>query len=205
MTGEPAFTGRQAAAGGGGPGGTGGPPILDQPFDADSLYALRATLEAHASRAGLPEGRTGDLVLAVHELATNVILHGSMTGRVRIWHTGAALYCEVSDTGGPPDGQPDADPDRVPDGEPDRVPDGEPDAKPGAVPEWPYEYGHGLWIVACTADEHTVRAGPHGPVATVTFALPPPVRPAFRLTRRDEDGATRLELTGDLDQGTAPA
>src|SRR6266487_979543 len=51
----------------------GEPPALDQAFDGDSLFALRATVAAHGSRAGLSEGRTRDLVLAVHELAANAV------------------------------------------------------------------------------------------------------------------------------------
>lgn len=43
------------------PGG-GETPILDQVFDGDSLYALRAAVAAHASQAGMPDGRVRDLV-----------------------------------------------------------------------------------------------------------------------------------------------
>ena len=56
---------------------------LDQAFDGDSLYALRAAVAAHGSQAGLSEGRTRDLVLAVHELAAN------------------AVRCEITDEGVP--------------------------------------------------------------------------------------------------------
>ncbi|MCA2225256.1 STAS domain-containing protein [Nonomuraea aurantiaca] len=79
--------------------------LLDQAFDRGSLYALRATLEAHASQAGLPEGRSAD---------------------------------------------------------------------------------------------------PGGTVVTVDFALPSPLRPAFKLTRHSQNGRTTLSLVGDLDQRTAP-
>ena len=40
-----------------GPGGQS--PVLEQEFDDGSLYALRAAVAAHVSRAGLSEGRTG--------------------------------------------------------------------------------------------------------------------------------------------------
>ena len=53
---------------------------LDQAFDGDSLYALRAAVAAHGSQAGLSEGRTRDLVLAVHELAANAVRHGAGQG-----------------------------------------------------------------------------------------------------------------------------
>src|SRR5580704_16283973 len=50
--------------------------ILDQAFDEDSLYALRAAVAAHATQAGLAPGRADDLVIAVHELAANAVRHG---------------------------------------------------------------------------------------------------------------------------------
>src|SRR5947209_13078514 len=93
----------------------GGPPILsmtvaaraepvslDQLFDDDSLYLVRAAVAAHASEAGLPGGRVGDVVLAVHELAANAVRHGAGQGRVRLWITGNGIRCEVTDAGAPP-------------------------------------------------------------------------------------------------------
>src|SRR2546430_17013587 len=71
-----------------GPGGRS--PVLEQEFDDGSLYALRAAVAAHASRAGLSEGRTGDLVLVVHELAANAIRHGAGHGRLRLWTAAGA-------------------------------------------------------------------------------------------------------------------
>src|ERR1700760_5087985 len=67
----------------------GEPPALDQAFDGDSLYALRATVAAHGSQAGLSDGRTRDLVLAVHELAANAVRHGAGQGRLRMGATPA--------------------------------------------------------------------------------------------------------------------
>ncbi|HEX3193183.1 MAG TPA: ATP-binding protein, partial [Streptosporangiaceae bacterium] len=77
----------------------GEPPALDQPFDGDSLYALRATVAAHGSRAGLSDGRTRDLVLAVHELAANAVRHGAGQGRLRMWTTPDGVRCEIVDDG----------------------------------------------------------------------------------------------------------
>src|SRR5436309_5662448 len=88
----PAETGSAAARGG-------GPPALDQAFDGDSLFALRATVAAHGSRAGLSEGRTRDLVLAVHELAANAVRHGAGRGRLRLWTAPDRVRCEVVDGG----------------------------------------------------------------------------------------------------------
>ncbi|WP_158088848.1 ATP-binding protein [Thermoactinospora rubra] len=151
--------------------------ILDQPFDHDSLYTLRAALEAHASRAGLPDGRATDLVITVHELATNVVIHGGGKGRVQVWHTGEALRCEIADPGAPRTADPS---------------------------QWPIEYAHGLWIARYLADEFAVAAGPQGTLATVAFALPGARgRVPFALTRRRHGSHTVVEVSGALDEHAA--
>src|SRR5579862_6457757 len=76
-------------------------PILDQVFDADSLYALRAAVAAHAADAGLSPGRADDLVIAVHELAANAVRHGAGHGRLRVRRAEDVLLCETSDDGAP--------------------------------------------------------------------------------------------------------
>jgi anti-sigma regulatory factor (Ser/Thr protein kinase) len=68
-------------------------------FDEDSLFGLRGMVAARAARAGLGELRTHDLVLAVHELATNSVRHGGGQGVLRIWHDDATVVCEVRDAG----------------------------------------------------------------------------------------------------------
>ena len=122
--------------------GRGDPPALDQAFDGDSLYALRAAVAAHGSQAGLSEGRTRDLVLAVHELAANAVRHGAGQGRLRLWAAQDAVHCEVTDEGTP----------------------GEADAA-----RWQAEPGHGLWLVRRIADSASVQSGASGTVAAVIF------------------------------------
>jgi anti-sigma regulatory factor (Ser/Thr protein kinase) len=123
-------------------------PALDQAFDADSLYALRAAVAAHGSQAGLSEGRTRDLVLAVHELAANAVRHGAGQGRLRLWAAPDEVRCEVTDAGVP----------------------GEADGADGADPAgWQAEPGHGLWLVRRIADSASVRSGASGTVAAVLF------------------------------------
>jgi anti-sigma regulatory factor (Ser/Thr protein kinase) len=119
---------------------------LDQRFDVRTLRILRETVAAHASAAGMPEERALDVMLAVHELAANAVRHGGGTGRMRMNVTAGELVCQVSDPG--------------------------PDA---AVPEqpWPYEPGHGLWLVSQVADRITVDSGPAGSTVTAAFALVP--------------------------------
>src|SRR5260370_31715346 len=73
------------------------PPVLDQIFDADSLYSLRAAVAAHAAEAGLSPGRVSDAVAAVHELAANSVRHGAGHGRLRVWNREDELHCLVTD------------------------------------------------------------------------------------------------------------
>src|SRR5271168_5559292 len=73
------------------PSAAGDAPILQQAFDADSLYALRAAVAAHGLEAGLSPGRADDLVIAVHELAANAVRHGAGHGALRVWTTGHSL------------------------------------------------------------------------------------------------------------------
>ena len=115
---------------------------LDQAFDGDSLYALRAAVAAHGSQAGLSDGRTRDLVLAVHELAANAVRHGAGQGRLRLWAAHDTVRCEVTDEGAA-------------------------DAADAAL--WQAEPGHGLWLVRRIADSASVRSGASGTVAAVTF------------------------------------
>ena len=118
---------------------------LDQAFDGDSLYALRAAVAAHGSQAGLSEGRIRDLVLAVHELAANAVRHGAGQGRLRLWAARDAVRCEVTDEGTP----------------------GEADGADAV--RWQAEPGHGLWLVRRIADSASVQSGASGTVAAVIF------------------------------------
>ena len=152
-------------------------PILDQPFDRGSLYPLRETLLAHAVHAGLPHGRAVDLVLIVHELATNAVFHGSGTGRSVISQLGEVLRCEVSDTG----------------------------ASGRDAATWPVRHGHGLWLARYLSDRFTIDSGPEGTVATADFALPGPAsRRSAALRPRHLDSHVILELDGALDEQAAP-
>ena len=124
-----------------------GTAVLEQAFDGDSLYALRAAVAAHASEAGLTRQRVYDVVAAAHELAANAVRHGAGHGRLRLWADGQALHCHVSD-----DGPPHQDP-----------------AHPAAA-TWQSEHAHGLWIIDQVADQVSLdRAS--GTTVTVTFTL----------------------------------
>ena len=138
-------------------------PLLDQEFDSGTLYALRAAVQAHASRVGLSEDRAGEVVLAVHELAANAIAHGAGHGRLRMWDLAGALSCEIVD-GGPASSSGPADADGS----------ASADDPPAVTDPWPAADGHGLWLVQLVADELDLRSGPRGTRAVVTFALARP-------------------------------
>jgi len=159
------------------------PPVLDQVFDGDSLYSLRAAVAAHAAEAGLSPGRVSDAVAAVHELAANSVRHGAGHGRLRIWNREDDLHCLVTDDGAAP----------AKDG------DGAPGADGMAVGSWRTSAGHGLWLVDQLADEVSLQAGPGGSRAAVTFALGPPGPSApFQLAMRSHGGCTIIVVTGEF-------
>jgi anti-sigma regulatory factor (Ser/Thr protein kinase) len=139
--------------------------LLDQEFDSGTLYALRAAVQAHAGQAGLSEDRTGEIVLAIHELAANAIAHGAGHGRLRMWERAGALGCEIVDAGPAGAGGPTV---RSPDGA------GRPTGPSEVADPWPTADGHGLWLVRQVADQLDLRSGPRGTRAVVTFALPRP-------------------------------
>lgn len=99
----------------------------------------------------MPAGRVQDLVLAVHELASNAVRHGPGQGRARLWCRDGALCCQVEDGGRAPR-------------------EGRAAGGTGAA-GWPCEPGHGLWVVRLLADEMSVTCGPGGTRATVVLAL----------------------------------
>ena len=68
-------------------------------FDTYTLVAVRELVASRATAAGLSEPRTGDLVLAVNEVATNSVVHGGGRGVLRTWCEPDAVICEVSDGG----------------------------------------------------------------------------------------------------------
>jgi anti-sigma regulatory factor (Ser/Thr protein kinase) len=141
---------RAAAGWGAAPAGS---PALDQAFDADSLYALRAAVAAHAAAADLSPQRVYDVVAAAHELAANSVVHGPGHGRLRLWAADGFLYCQVSD-----DGSAESTRARRP-------------AEAG-VP-WRTTRGHGLWVVGQVSDKLSVDRGRSGTTVTAGFAIAP--------------------------------
>ena len=76
------------------------PPGADElAFASGTLAGVRRLVKLRAKGAGFGEARTGDLVLAVNEVATNSIRHGGGGGVLRIWQAAQALICEIADAG----------------------------------------------------------------------------------------------------------
>jgi anti-sigma regulatory factor (Ser/Thr protein kinase) len=78
-----------------------GPPDRRIAFDTWQLAAVRETVAQAARAAGCDGDRVDDLVLAVNEVATNAVEHGSGDAHLALW-TGPGvreLLCEVHDGG----------------------------------------------------------------------------------------------------------
>jgi anti-sigma regulatory factor (Ser/Thr protein kinase) len=147
-------------------------PILDIMFDSGALHGLRADVQARASRAGFPDHRIDDVVLALHELAANAVHHGAGAGRLRIWNVAGALHCRVDDGALASDGAAKPEAGRE-DGEATET---ESPPSPSAVGSWRATPGHGLWVVQQVADQLQVTSGAQGTRATVTFSPSPEKR-----------------------------
>ena len=140
--GEPAGRGDQGHRGWPGPARANGlTPLLDLSFDTGTLYTARARIRACASRAGFGEDQAEDVVLAVHELAANVIRHAGGAGRLRAWSLPGALYCQVD----------------------------EGVVSAFAVDSLPCEPGHGLWVVQRVASQMRTLSSPAGTSVQVRF------------------------------------
>lgn len=68
-------------------------------FTADQLPAVRRFTAAHARRHRVDEDAIGDLVIAVNEIATNAVRHGSPAAGMRIWNERDRMIAEIHDTG----------------------------------------------------------------------------------------------------------
>lgn len=74
-----------------------GEPLLQLPVDLAGLGSMRRLVEREARLSGLGPHRVEDLVLAVNELVTNGIEHGSGTPLLRAWRTPQGLVTEMAD------------------------------------------------------------------------------------------------------------
>ncbi len=129
-------------------------PLGAAPRDADGLFyrgdlrPLRTLVGDAAKRAGLPQWRASDLVLATSEVAANTLRHAGGEGRLVIWQTMGEIVCEIRDRG------------RIPDPLAGRV-------KP---PEH-LSGGQGLWVVNKVCDLVEMRSGEAGTIVRLHMSL----------------------------------
>lgn len=128
------------------------PPVFDTiSIESADLHDVRAFVAARAARHGLPDGALSGLLVAVTELATNAVKHGTPPMAVRLWTEGGDLVCDVADSGlwWP-----------------------RPAATLGFVPpESAAAGGFGLWGVRMLADGVQIRAGWDGTVVRLHMRL----------------------------------
>ncbi len=70
-----------------------------QVFQRATLSGLRAFVTRYAHTTGLSTRNTEDLVLAVSEIAANVVVHGGSGGILRIWSEDDTVVCDVTGRG----------------------------------------------------------------------------------------------------------
>jgi anti-sigma regulatory factor (Ser/Thr protein kinase) len=135
---------------------------LNQQFDSGTLHILREAVLAHAVAAGMADDRAADVMVAVHELAANAVRHGGGAGRVQMRVTQGELVFQVSDPGTASGNG--------------RAPGGAVRTQhSGGAPtrSWPFQPGHGLWLVRRIADRISMISRPAGSQVTVVFAIVP--------------------------------
>lgn len=163
---RPAWPGGRVGQRGLQPAGTGNaPPVVDVAFDASTLPAVRAKAQGCAIQAGLSGDRVADVVLAIHELAANVVIHGGGTGRMRAWNPGGALHFQVYDGDLLVSADPQADHGDMAAGAPRFT------SNHTKVNSLPCEPGHGLWVVQQVADRVQSVSGSRGTSIMVTFGI----------------------------------
>jgi anti-sigma regulatory factor (Ser/Thr protein kinase) len=125
------------------------PPECDRPlppppataetlkYETD-LREMRSLVADHAYRAGLPDERVGNLVLAASEIAANTLSHSGGPGTVHVWHTEAEVLCQIQDQGWITD------------------------PLAGRIRRGPDGRGHGLWVVNQVCDLTELRTGRGG-------------------------------------------
>jgi anti-sigma regulatory factor (Ser/Thr protein kinase) len=125
------------------------PPVdaVEIEFTTDDLPGLRWIVADGAKRVGLDDIRTSELVLAVHELATNSLMHGGGNGVLRLWEEHGTCVCEVRDEG--------------------RI---EQPLVGRSLPVEGQQGGHGLWLVNQMCDLVQLRTSPAGNTVRVRMA-----------------------------------
>lgn len=74
-------------------------PMNEMKFTAEQLPGVRRFTEVHARRYRVANDLIGDLVIAVNEIATNAVRHGSAHAELRIWTEDGRVVAEIHDSG----------------------------------------------------------------------------------------------------------
>ena len=131
----------------------GGSQLIDRRFGRAEITFVRHEVSGQLTAAGLTGERLQGFVLAVNEVATNVVLHAGGQGRIRLWLAGGSAWCTVTDSG-------------------PGIP-----ARYLSDPEVPGAFevgGRGIWLAYQLCDEVTMASGPIGTTVSLRIALPRP-------------------------------
>ncbi|MBP2702196.1 ATP-binding protein [Microbispora sp. RL4-1S] len=124
--------------------------IRERTFSLADLPDVREFAAAEARRRGMAEGALDDFLVALNEVATNAVTHGSTKARLRMRVDGGQLVVTVHDDGR----------------------DWRPDTEPGVTPP-PHNAtsGMGLWVARLLAADIRVTTGQDGTNVTMRFLL----------------------------------
>jgi anti-sigma regulatory factor (Ser/Thr protein kinase) len=126
-----------------------GAAVAELVFDLGDLQMLRQAVESAAVGAGLSAMRVGEIVLAVNEIATNAVIHGSPPATLRVWKEPGEIVFEVADDG-----------------------EGIKDVLAGQLrPPSQRIGGRGLWLTRMLSDVVEIRNG-HGCTVSVHASAP---------------------------------
>ena len=116
-------------------------------FGPDDLEELRGAIERVVAEF-VPATQVSELVLAVHEVALNSVLHGAGRGHVRVIHTGPELVFDIRDR------------------------DGSPTSPTVLAPTADSTHGRGLWIASHLSDGIAITAIPDQTSVRLSVLLP---------------------------------
>jgi serine/threonine-protein kinase RsbW len=119
-------------------------------FSLADLPDVREFAAVQARGRGMSEDAIGDFLVALNEVATNAVTHGSSKARLRVWADGSALVVDVHDDGR----------------------HWHPDDEPGQTP--PPENatsGMGLWVARLLSADIEVRTGANGTTVSMRFLV----------------------------------
>jgi anti-sigma regulatory factor (Ser/Thr protein kinase) len=128
-------------------------PLPDPPATAETLSyetdlrPVRNIVASYARRAGLPDERVANLVLAASEIAANTLRHTGAGGTVHVWHAEDEVLCQIQDQGWITD------------------------PLAGRVRRPADERGHGLWVVNQMCDLVELRTSRSGTTIRLHMAL----------------------------------